>query len=395
MRGETIKKQKATVFVIPLDRVEHPRADNVRFNYFLKALRESGDVIGLERVPYFDTNRQTVRYIRYLSYCLRVLWLGLREAKNIDVIFADHVSFGVVGAILAVLTRKPMICDIDEGNVLAHCRFTGASWLFTRLNLILERFIGYAATVLAVPSEIDVKLYSEQSFRYRDKLAVIPSGIDLSTIPQINQNTASLRTKLGLPLDKRLLIYMGKRQYFPNKEAAFWINDELAPRLAREFDDVRIVICGSGEVPAQIHPIVKFAGHVPEIYEYICASDICIVPYKLDAGISLKVLDAMACGKPVVTMYWVANLFSNLVDGENVIIAKDRTEFAEKVIWLLKNPELYRKIGGNGRKLIERQYNWEVISKTWNGLIDNLWTGKIAGKNANYVFHDIEKTQGV
>jgi glycosyltransferase involved in cell wall biosynthesis len=66
----------------------------------------------------------------------------------------------------------------------------------------------------------------------------------------------------------------------------------------------------------------------------------------------------------------VARLIPELVDGKNVIIAEDNAGFANKVIALLNDPELARKIGVNARNVIEEHYTWQTIGKKWSQLME-------------------------
>jgi glycosyltransferase involved in cell wall biosynthesis len=366
-----VEKTRGNILVIPLENIDGPNIEKGRYYHLLNGLKQNKPIIGVERTRYFGTNNELLKYIKLILYCFKTLWFGLRNSGNIDVIVTYHVAFSMLGSILALLTGKPLVCDIDDGNILYHCRITRSSFLFTFVNLLFVKLIGLIANVFIVPSDLDRNLYSEQKFKYLDKIHVLPSGIDFPNINSSFDEIPALRAKLKLPLDKKILIFIGKRSYFPNKEAAFWINNKLAPVLAREFQDVQIVICGSGEIPDRVHPTVMFTGFVPDVYEYIHASDICIVPYKLNTGISLKVLDSMACAKPVVMMSCVAKLFTHLVDGENVIIAEDWEDFPQKLILLLNRPNTWKQIGDSGKILIDKYYNWQVINNSWIQLVNS------------------------
>jgi len=358
------------VFLVPLDQKDHPKT-NVRLTPIIKKLEKNNDILGVERIPYFNTSNEFFKHIKFLFYLFKVLFYGLKQSKNIDLILGEHPSFGVMGAILSLTVNKPFIWDTHDGNLLAYCKMLNTSSFYITLNLLIEKFNSSIANFIVVPSEKDKQLYFENKFKYKDKIIVIPSGIDFSKIKQIDKNKYLLRNKLGFGSSAKVLIFSGKRDYPPNKEAAFWINDKLAPILAEKFNQVQIIITGPGEVPQKIHPIVVFPGHVPDYFEHILASDVCLVPYQMNTGISTKLIDYLACGRPTVTTVEVARLFPELVDGENVLIARDRKEFIEKTIAILENPVLGEKIGANGRKVIEEHYNMEVIGKLWQEVFES------------------------
>ena len=91
---------------------------------------------------------------------------------------------------------------IDEGNILVHCQLLNNMYIYIRLSLFLEKIIGQIAKTIIVSSELDRKLYYEQNYSFKDKIKVIPSGIDLSPIEKIikkfKEDKISLRQKIGL-----------------------------------------------------------------------------------------------------------------------------------------------------------------------------------------------------
>jgi glycosyltransferase involved in cell wall biosynthesis len=264
--------------------------------------------------------------------------------------------------------KKPLAYDNHDGNQLLYSQFLQTSLLYKKLNLILERFLGYLSKVMVVPSNLDKKLYIDQNFRYKDKIIVIPSGIDFSSINKINKNKFLLRSRLGINLSKKVLIFGGNRDYQPNKEAVLWINEELAPILENNFNEIMIIITGSGDIPPNIHPIIKFTGYIQDYFEHIIASDIGIVPYHMNTGISTKTIDYLASGLPTIITPEVASLFPQLIDGENIIIARDRQEFINKIIYVLNHSEEGAKIGARGKEVIEKYYDMEVVGRAWREL---------------------------
>jgi len=362
------------IFTIPIDQAGHPNA-SPRLTPLIAMLSRDHEIIGCERVPLFNTSNQFLKHIRFLWYALRVLVSGLRRRKDADLILAEHPAFGLIGCVLSLLVRRPCIWDTHDGNLRAHYQMLGSSFLRTRLVMLIDHINGWAARAIVVPSKRDLQLYRDQKYKYVDKIVVIPSAADLPRIDRERKDKAVLREELNLDAGKRILMFAGSRQYPPNREAADWINEELAPILAERFDDVHILIIGTGDIPPRVSPIVTYTGFVPGIYEYIFASDICLVPYKLTTGISTKLIECLACARPVVTMSSVARLVPELVDGENVIIAQDNTEFATKVIDLLGDLELARRIGINARAVIEKHYDSQTITERWHHLVQSTVPG--------------------
>jgi glycosyltransferase involved in cell wall biosynthesis len=87
-----------------------------------------------------------------------------------------------------------------------------------------------------------------------------------------------------------------------------------------------------------------------------------VAPIRIGSGTKIKVLNAMAQGKPVVATTTAAEGI-DVTPEENILIADDPEEFAKKILYLFKNEEMRRKMGEKARELIERKYSWDVISE--------------------------------
>ena len=374
------KEVSMKIFIIPLENTSHPKA-NVRLAPLIKNIGKNHEILGVERIPYFNTQNEILKHLKFFIYFLKVFYWGIKYRKKIDLILCEHLSFGLIGVIVSTFIRKPVIWDTHDGNYLVYCQLLNNSSIYTRLNLFFEKYIGHIAKVIIVPSELDKQFYHEQNYKYKNKVKVISSGIDFSVIEKINEDKIFLRKKLGLASEKKILISGRSNDFPPNKEAAFWINDELAQALKKGFKDIQIIITGFGAVPQNIHPIVTFAGYVQDYYEHILASDVCLVPYNMNTGISTKLIDYLACGRPTITTTEVVRLFPELVDGQSVVVARDRKEFIEKTIAILNNPELGEKIGANGREIIKRYYDMEVVGNMWLTLFETYAKESLASEN--------------
>ena len=373
------------IFIIPFDQMNHLRASIRLKSLINEIIKNDNQVVGVERIPYFGTQNRILKYILLIIYLNKVIFCGLKYRKKVDLILSDALPFGLIGAILSILIKKPFIWNNQDGNILAHCKFLNIGKTFLYLCLFIEKLIGYAAKVIIVLSEKDKQLYIEQNFKYENKVKVIYPGFDFSAIEKIKENKISLRKKLGFDPEKRILIFGGKRdEYPPNKEMAFWINDKLAPVLEKNFNNFQIMITGPGDVPQKINPVVKFTGNIPNYFEYIFVSDVGLVPSNMDMGISLKLIDYLACGRPTITTSEVASLFPWLVDGKNIIIARDRQEFIEKTIYILNHPEEGEKIGARGKEVIEKYYDMKVIGKAWLDLFKSCVRDNLKGGANNY-----------
>ncbi len=130
--------------------------------------------------------------------------------------------------------------------------------------------------------------------------------------------------------------------------------------------DVQILMTASGDIPQPTHPMITLTGFVSNVFEYIKASDIFIAPVELLSGVLVKVLDSMSCGKPTVIMASAANSMPELVDGYNVMIARDKDEFIAKTLYLLGNQDEAQEIGIRARKTMEQYYSSDIWEEDLN-----------------------------
>jgi len=91
-------------------------------------------------------------------------------------------------------------------------------------------------------------------------------------------------------------------------------------------------------------------------------SAICVVPLRAGGGTRLKILEAMALGRPIVsTSIGCEGL--DVVDGKHLLIADSPEEFAEKTALLLQNRTLYQRIVANARQLVVDHYDWDMLAE--------------------------------
>ena len=105
------------------------------------------------------------------------------------------------------------------------------------------------------------------------------------------------------------------------------------------------------------NPKVSVTGTVVDIRPYLARATVAVAPLTYGTGVQNKILEAMACGTPVVTSpQGISSLFSK--PGEDILVAKRADEFASAIIRLFESPLLCKKIGTAGRQYVEKHHNW-------------------------------------
>jgi glycosyltransferase involved in cell wall biosynthesis len=112
---------------------------------------------------------------------------------------------------------------------------------------------------------------------------------------------------------------------------------------------------------------------VDDVIPYYRRSAVCIVPLRAGGGTWLKILEAMALGRPVVSST-IGCEGLDVVDGQHLLIADNPEQFAEKIIHLFKDKAFYQTIILNARQLVVDKYDWDVIAEQLLDLYDKMGT---------------------
>lgn len=168
------------------------------------------------------------------------------------------------------------------------------------------------------------------------------------------------------------LLFFGALDYYPNADAVLTFHREIWPGLRQRYPDLTWKIVGR-QPPSAVSlvgdsPGVTVTGFVDNICESIAGAGVVIVPLRAGSGTRLKVLEAMAMARPVVsTSLGVEGL--DVVDGEHLLIADQPEDFTRAVARLLDSPEERERLAAAGRRLVEERYDWQEIAGRFERLI--------------------------
>ena len=114
-------------------------------------------------------------------------------------------------------------------------------------------------------------------------------------------------------------------------------------------------------------------GFVEDVRPYIEKAAISVNPIRIATGIQNKILEAMAMCKPVVTSPTAARGLKYVTD-EDIVIARDEKDFAQKTVMLLEDENLQKNVGMRGRDIVEKWYNWDFIVSEIDKVIKEITT---------------------
>lgn len=203
-----------------------------------------------------------------------------------------------------------------------------------------------------VVSQNERKLLSQFLPDYQP-VAVLPNGVDL------RYNRPGVEEVIP-----GRLVYTGALTYRANLEAVSYFIAEILPLIQKEVPEAELWISGAYEgvdvSEIATHPGVRLTGYLEDLRPLVRSAAACVVPLLSGGGTRLKILEALALGVPVVSTPKGAEGLE-VHPGEHLLTGEDPARFAGQVVRLLNSPELRARLSENGRRLVEKNHDWEQI----------------------------------
>lgn len=193
-------------------------------------------------------------------------------------------------------------------------------------------------------------------------ITVIPHGIDADYLHAVEPEA-----------EFPCLVISGSMSGLRNETVVLHFYREIFARIRARVPDVKLYIVGRnpGE---KIRSLAKDAavvvtGYVDDLRPYLSRAWVVVAPLQEGFGVKIRVLQAMAVGKPVVATSMVSTGI-DVSSGENIILADVPLEFADRVIELLNDKELRERLGSEARRLMETNHNWEKLTDKLNEVLE-------------------------
>jgi glycosyltransferase involved in cell wall biosynthesis len=219
--------------------------------------------------------------------------------------------------------------------------------------------------VIAV-SDIDRRHLVGLAPDMKSQVAVVPNTIDVSEYARPEP----------VPPDMRFdLVFTGKMDYRPNVDAVLWFADNVWPPILEQRPRTTWAIVGQRPHP-RLDPLrnvkgVTLTGSVARIQPYIAGASVYIAPLRIGSGTRLKLTEAMAAGKAIVSTRVGAEGFP-VEDGKNILLADSAGEQAKAILRLLQDPEERGMLGSAARAFAGR-YDWRqtvpLLEDFYNSLV--------------------------
>ncbi len=288
--------------------------------------------------------------------------LTLLQREVFDVILCDFI---VAGGVIPwdFATPKVLFTHNVEATiwrrhyeVAANPLWKAISWReWRRMDVVERQYLKFADHVLAV-SETDRDDFA--AIISEEKLSVIPTGVDIDYFQP-------------LPVEETRdsLVFTGSMDWLPNEDAILYFVDSILPLIKEKYPTVSLEVVGrspSRKLQAVVDSEkgVRLTGWVEDIRPFLARGAVCIVPLRIGGGTRLKIFEAMAMGKAVVSTSVGAEGLA-VKTNENILLADTPKDFAESVIALLRDSNRRQKLGTAARSVVQENYSWLKVAETF------------------------------
>ena len=162
------------------------------------------------------------------------------------------------------------------------------------------------------------------------------------------------------------LVFTGSMDWLPNEDGMQYFVQQILPRIREAEPDVTLSIIGRAPTPAVKRLAdqagIEVTGRVDDVRPHIAAGAIYIVPLRIGGGTRLKIFEAMAMGKAVVSTTIGAEGLP-VTPGHDIVIADEPADFARSVVDLIRDDAARRRIETAARQLVVERYDWSAVAQ--------------------------------
>ncbi len=187
------------------------------------------------------------------------------------------------------------------------------------------------------------------------KITTIPTGVDIDYFqPAGGEEPDSL-------------VFTGSMDWMPNEDGILYFVEAILPLIRKQRPQVKLWVIGRRpgrkiQALAEYDPGIEVTGGVEDIRPFIAKGSVYVVPLRVGSGTRLKIFEAMAMGKAVVSTTIGAEGLP-VANGSDIVMADEPSRFADEVCSLLASPAERKRIGDAARRLVEEKYSWAAVAR--------------------------------
>ena len=299
-----------------------------------------------------------------------------KECKEFspDVLYVHQISNATRIMPLKYILKKPLVYDAHGSSVLEMSSGSDmSSYKRVKIKMQEKKILDMADKIIS-PANSLKNFFIDHFGISGEKIEVIENGVDLDLFKP-EEPDEKKKEDFGISNNDKVVVFTCPRFVVQNQIALKYLF-ELVPKIEENVKNIKFLIVGGGpKLDPPSHNVI-YTGFVKEPGSYINLGDVCIAPYPPSAmygtaGAKNKIMEYFACGKPVISTEEGIRGFDDVVPNRDFLLALDSDDFVAKVVAVLKDENLPKKLGENAKK-ISLKYDWEVLSKEVFNVLESI-----------------------
>ncbi|MCU7555622.1 TIGR03087 family PEP-CTERM/XrtA system glycosyltransferase [Alteromonas sp. ASW11-19] len=257
--------------------------------------------------------------------------------------------------------------DLDSDKWQQYARQAGwpMRWVYTREARVLsdyEKRINEAFNASVFVAEAEADLFRQRTGN-PERVHAIENGVDTK---------AYRPSETAADQPAPAFLFTGVMDYKPNVDAVLWFTEHVWPKLLERYPTATFVICGMNPTPEisalASTPGIRVTGFVDEILPFYHEASVFVAPFRLARGIQNKILQAFACGLPVVTTTKGLEGL-DATPGEHLLVADEADAFFAHILHLLEEPVRFNAVRQAALNKVLQRYSWNGVLTKFNSLL--------------------------
>lgn len=324
----------------------------------------------LQRLLSVDVERQARHILAHVERrAIGVIWFGY-----------GNISWPLMRRIAQLRPGIRLVCDTDSVWSRYVLREAPYARGLRRLQIVQsgrrkereERSWVNLCDVTTAVSEVDAQYYRTLAAE-PTRVRIFSNAIDLANYG------CAVAAPPGLRRPALCLAGTFGGAHSPMCDAARWILEQVLPRVRVQVPNAHLYLVGNGSdrhFGRLGNPAVTATGKLPSALPYLGNADVSLVPLKFESGTRFKILEAGACGVPLVSTRLGAEGLP-VVDGQHLLLADQPEAFASAIVRILQDRQLAGRLAANCRELVSRDYGIDALARQARDILSALGQGRI------------------
>ena len=171
------------------------------------------------------------------------------------------------------------------------------------------------------------------------------------------------------------LVFTGSMDWLPNEDAIHYFTERIMPQVKRAVPKLTLTVVGRNPFPGLVElskrdPSIVVTGRVDDVRPYMERATAYVVPLRIGGGTRLKIYEAMAMEKPIVSTTIGAEGLP-LRDGDHLLLADTAEAFAESIVRVLSDETLAKRLGQRAASEVREKFGWPNVARSFAAICEN------------------------